>query len=277
MMLWKKMASSLIQSCLILRRVSSFSHRTISSRALLRPSQLIQSAGLRAYSTTSATMTGSVEKDKQLVQDMIYRIRECNLVPAQVRETIMDFVVDGSPVGKVTKKVAELLCSSAPLDPVFEIVSSEKEQILTLVDSAGSTIESRTASVMSVMTNLKSQGIITGWRDELYPLSTGFYNEPLLFVERAAAPFLGMLQYGVHINGLVKSNDGEKMWIARRSPTKSQYPGMTDQIVAGGQPAGLGLMENVLKGKHMDSIRVFISLEVRKTSLLPSSIINHAI
>eukprot|EP01083_Nonionella_stella_P222604 794145_1 len=39
----------------------------------------------------------------------------------------------------------------------------------------------------------------------------------------------------------------ENMWIARRSPIKSTYPSMTDQIVAGGQGAGLGLMENVLK------------------------------
>jgi hypothetical protein len=122
--------------------------------------------------------------------------------------------------------------------------------MLTLSESAGSTVESRTDSVMSVMTNLKSQGIISGWRDELYPVSTGFYDDPIFFVERASAPFLGIIQYGVHINGIVKSDDGtEKMWIARRSPTKSTYPGMTDQIVAGGQPARLGLMENVLKGK----------------------------
>ena len=103
---------------------------------------------------------------------------------------------------------------------------------------------------------LKSEGIIKGWRDELYAVSDGFYNEPLFFVERASAPFLGIMQYGVHINGIVKSNadididadDGmENMWIARRSPTKSTYPSMTDQIVAGGQAAGLGLMENVLK------------------------------
>jgi 8-oxo-dGTP pyrophosphatase MutT (NUDIX family) len=38
-----------------------------------------------------------------------------------------------------------------------------------------------------------------------------------------------------------------KMWMARRSRTKSKYPSYLDHIVAGGQPAGLGLMENVLK------------------------------
>eukprot|EP00956_Cyclotella_meneghiniana_P045027 scaffold350186_cov83-Cyclotella_meneghiniana.AAC.2 len=37
------------------------------------------------------------------------------------------------------------------------------------------------------------------------------------------------------------------MWMARRSKTKSKFPGFVDHIVAGGQPAGLSLMENVLK------------------------------
>lgn len=60
---------------------------------------------------------------------------------------------------------------------------------------------------------------------------------------------LGFMLQGVHINGLVKSNDGSppRMWIARRSQTKSKYPGMLDHIVAGGQPAGLSLIENVVK------------------------------
>lgn len=54
---------------------------------------------------------------------------------------------------------------------------------------------------------------------------------------------------GVHINGLVKGEDElpPRMWIARRSKTKSKYAGMLDHIVAGGQPAGLSLMENVVK------------------------------
>jgi len=212
------------------------------------PSTTTTARSLRTFSSIHSTMTGDIESDKEVMQDMLYRVRECNRIPLHIKETIMDFAVDGVRVGKVTKKVADLLCQSSPSSPVFDIDSSGDRPVLVLTEYAGSTVDARTESVMSVMTHLKDEGIITGWRDELYPLATGFYNEPLFFVERAAAPFLGMLQYGVHINGLVKTQDGEEeMWIARRSATKSQYPGMTDQIVAGGQPAGLGLMENVLK------------------------------
>jgi 8-oxo-dGTP pyrophosphatase MutT (NUDIX family) len=188
------------------------------------------------------------ETDIKRVQDMLYRVRECNKVPARMKGTVMDFVVDGRRVGKVTTPVADLLCKSSSSLPVFRIDRTGDTFFLTLAQTAGTTVQQRTDSVMSIMKKLKEKGIINGWRDELYPLSDGFYNEPLFFVERAAAPFLGMIQYGVHINGLVTSKNGEeKMWIARRSAKKSLYPGMTDQLVAGGQPAGLSLMENVLK------------------------------
>jgi isopentenyldiphosphate isomerase len=37
------------------------------------------------------------------------------------------------------------------------------------------------------------------------------------------------------------------MWIARRARTKTTYPGMLDNFVAGGQPIGIGLHQNVVK------------------------------
>lgn len=37
------------------------------------------------------------------------------------------------------------------------------------------------------------------------------------------------------------------MWIGRRSPTKSTWPGLLDHLVAGQQPSGITPMENVLK------------------------------
>jgi len=203
-------------------------------------------------------------------------------MPDEVRNNLIDFVVDGKVLGKVTEKVGRLLCR-APTNrdgpgrpPVFctreEVGEAEetssattttttttaerrrpprRRKVLTLTKEAGTTIESRTDAVMSVMTWLRSDGIISGWRDELYPVGRTFYDEPTLLVERAAAPFLGALEYGVHVNGLVRGSngdgDGVKMWMARRSADKSKHPGMLDHIVAGGQPAGLSLMENVVK------------------------------
>jgi isopentenyldiphosphate isomerase len=69
-------------------------------------------------------------------------------------------------------------------------------------------------------------------------------------MERAAVPWFGIKAYGVHINGFIRNeNTGEvsHLWVARRSKTKSTFPGMLDHIVAGGQPYGISPYENVIK------------------------------
>ena len=43
---------------------------------------------------------------------------------------------------------------------------------------------------------------------------------------------------GVHVNGLVQSQNGPLLWVARRSTAKLLDPGKLDHIVAGGTPAG---------------------------------------
>lgn len=133
-------------------------------------------------------------------------------------------------------------------DPVFEM-KDHLNPFLTLSAEAGETVESRTEAVKNIMEKFRDDGLIWGWRDELYPVSPSFYDEPMFLMERAAVSMLGVLEYGVHVNGIVQEAgiDRPKMWIARRSPTKSKYPGMLDHIVAGGQPAGIGLLDNVLK------------------------------
>ena len=49
------------------------------------------------------------------------------------------------------------------------------------------------------------------------------------------------------MNGFVRAADGLKMWVARRSLSKPTGPGKLDQMVAGGQPADIGLYDNMLK------------------------------
>lgn len=195
------------------------------------------------------------------MQDVLWRVRDVNRMDDDVRSSLLSFEVDGLVLGKVRPNTAKLLCSTYDSDPIFCMQEQEipvsssdnnnKKPVLTLNEKvAGSTFDSRTAAVARVMEKLREDGIITGWRNEDYPVATGFYEEPVFSMERAAVHFLGVLEYGVHINGLVRDRNGNgfpKMWIARRSKTKSKYPGMLDHIVAGGQPVGLSLMENCIK------------------------------
>jgi hypothetical protein len=46
------------------------------------------------------------------------------------------------------------------------------------------------------------------------------------------AGLFGLRRFGVHINGYVRLSDGEvAVWVGKRSPSKSVYPGKYDQMV----------------------------------------------
>lgn len=89
-----------------------------------------------------------------------------------------------------------------------------------------------------------------GWRNELYTVYEP-RTEPYFLAERAFACFLGVVTYGVHINGYIpadKSRSGKiEMWIPRRAADKSTYPGMLDNTIAGGLGYPYGIWENVVK------------------------------
>jgi hypothetical protein len=108
--------------------------------------------------------------------------------------------------------------------------------VLTLAPQY-TTTEARTQAVAGVLSDLRqNHGLLTGWRDELYPATPAFDAKPLLLIERAAAPYFGIRAYGVHVNGYVMRPDGSKaLWVARRSASKQTWPGKLDHIVAGGQ------------------------------------------
>lgn len=201
----------------------------------------------RYFGVVNKANVGDFWYEPSLMEHMLYRIQECNRIPDRIERSLLDFSVDGKVLGKITPKVANRLCSISleTSEPVFEMTTSG----ITLGKAAGNSAESRTAAVSSVMEQLRDSGYIAGWRDEMYPVSECFdeVSTPIFLVERAAAPLLGVLEYGVHVNGLVKRGNDTLMWMARRSLTKSKFPGMLDHIVAGGQPAGLSLMDNVVK------------------------------
>ncbi|KAL7520953.1 hypothetical protein ACHAWX_007426 [Stephanocyclus meneghinianus] len=207
---------------------------------------------------------------------MLYRIRECNKIPDHVQQCLIDFQVDGKILGKVTPKVANRLCS---IPSASSASISASEHVLTLTEAAGHSLESRTAAVASVMKQLHNTGYITGWRDEMYPVAECFdeVSKPVFLIERAAASLLGVLEYGVHVNGLVLPKNEEsghvKMWMARRSKLKSKFPGLLDHIVAGGQPAGLSLMENVVKECFEEAA---IPPELTRRGVKPAGAISYA-
>ena len=88
-----------------------------------------------------------------------------------------------------------------------------------------------------VVQQLEKDGFIPGWRNERYRIAGQFE------IERAAARPFGLTTQAVHLNGIA----GDRMWLARRSPTKQIDPGMLDNMVAGGIASGLSVLDTLVK------------------------------
>lgn len=94
---------------------------------------------------------------------------------------------------------------------------------------------------------LLQAGHLPRLRGERYKVAARFSDPALFTVDRDACPFLGIRSWGFHLNGYVRKSDGLHLWIAERAHDKATYPGMLDNTVAGGQPAGMSLADNVVK------------------------------
>ncbi|MGF1641944.1 MAG: DUF4743 domain-containing protein [Rhodospirillales bacterium] len=151
----------------------------------------------------------------------------------------LPFRVDGRGVGLVARDFARKL---ADFPDVFAVAGDAVRLRAGLVGFA-----QRTAAVEAALVRLRDRGDIVGWRDEPYPVGVSFAAPPLFNLERAAVPLFGVRAYGVHVNGFVRGDAGLAMWIGRRSLDKPTAPGKLDQLVAGGQPAGLSLRANLRK------------------------------
>jgi 8-oxo-dGTP pyrophosphatase MutT (NUDIX family) len=149
------------------------------------------------------------------------------------------FQVEGIRVGFVKHAFAEIL---ARWPEVFKVTDTDVSLAAELA-----TPQARSAAVQEVLLTLRDQGLIRGWRGELYPVNRYLAESPFLLMERAAVPFFGVCAYGVHLNGYVRHRGEIQMWIGRRSLVTFSEPGKLDQLVAGGQPAGMSLKVNLIK------------------------------
>ena len=163
-------------------------------------------------------------------------IQSCNDFSTQ---GYLPFIVSDELIGWAKDGFVEHL---KPYTSVFNITAKQ----FSFVDNLNTELL-RTKAISSVVDTLYQQGIINSWVGETYAITNTFGEDPFFYMERAAVAYFGVRAYGVHVNGLVEKADGLHIWIARRTKDKPFWPGKLDQIVAGGQPAGIGLLENVIK------------------------------
>ena len=170
---------------------------------------------------------------------LLKRIEEANSGSTKL---LVPFMVCGTVVGHLLPEKAQILLNTSDVF-VKRTAALHLRPDLDGVDLT----EKRTEILGEVMSELRAQRLITGWRDELFAIAPRFSSPPLFLLERAAIPLFGARGYGVHVNGFRRDGDNISMWLGRRSADKSTFPGKLDQMVAGGQPAGLGVFENLQK------------------------------
>lgn len=175
-------------------------------------------------------------------------------------EAYRPFLVGGEAVGRIDDGFARRLADF----PVFAVGERAVELDPRLDDFAA-----RSAAVAEALERLRAAGDFPGWRDEAYPVVRRWGEAPRLQIERAAVPRFGVRGFGVHMNGFLRDAEGLKMWVGRRSMTKPTGPGKLDQLVAGGQPHGIGIRDNMIKECAEEAgIPPALAAEVRPVGLI---------
>ncbi|CAK0757262.1 DNA mismatch repair protein MutT [Azospirillaceae bacterium] len=156
------------------------------------------------------------------------------------------FTVAGQAVGWVRHRLAETLRRWP------ELVTVDEAAVCLNPDFAD--YASRSAAMAGLAQGLVAAGIIPRLRGEAYPVLPAWGAVPLLQLDRAAVNWFGINAYGLHVNGYVRRVDGGiEMWIARRASDRQVAPGKLDNLVAGGQPVGLTLEQNLIKESYEEA------------------------
>jgi hypothetical protein len=156
------------------------------------------------------------------------------------------FVVDDVQMGWLTpERAAALLTIPAAFAPR---APGNPRAGVTLAAALGPrSAADRSKAIADIAEALPKTGLFQAPRRELYGIKNRWSDAEAFRLDRAFVPGFGARAYGVHVNGYVRKPDGLHAWIGTRALDCRVEPGKLDNMVAGGQPAGLGLMENLIK------------------------------
>jgi len=138
------------------------------------------------------------------------------------------FQADGRPVGWVRRDRLPVLAAMRGLLRVAP----------DTVVLEGATFDDRTERLAAVTAALASAGHVRV-HGERYAVAEQIGLPPVALVDRGAAPWFGVAAAGLHVNGFVRDGAAIRMWVAHRARDKPMFPGMLDNMAAGGHPFGV--------------------------------------
>lgn len=152
---------------------------------------------------------------------------------------IFHWTIDGRVVGWLTAAARERLAAARGL---FQEQAAGLALVPELADFAA-----RSAALAPLVDELAAEQRIHAPLGEYYPVTAGNRDRALCRLDRSAAAFFGIRAFGQHLNGYVRDGDRLLMWLGRRARDRLIFPGRLDNLVAGGLPHGIGLMDNLVK------------------------------
>jgi len=193
---------------------------------------------------------------------LLYAVARCNEYDAA---DFLPVLVGGEQVGWVSREMHAHLTPYLAQGRACELVTLNSREMLGhepryAVSLAPDEVSERgrTETVAALVAGLVADGVINSrtLRHELQDVraaDSDFGSPPLLRIERAAVVYFGVPSYGVHVNGYVRDPKRpddptpHAVWVGVRAMCKATYPGLYDQMAAGGQPSGMSLLLNAQK------------------------------
>ncbi len=164
------------------------------------------------------------------------RVAACNRYDLS---TYRPFVVDDQTIGWIGHSFLGVLAEA----PAVFTIEDGRVGFCDPLRSA----EHHTDAVAEVAKSWSGQSWMPRLRGEIYPVRSSWKAPDLFRLDRALVSLFGVRAYGVHLNGFVRCSDGIHLWLGRRSESNRVAPGKLDNMVAGGQPAGITVFDNLMK------------------------------
>jgi len=154
-------------------------------------------------------------------------------------DNFVPFFVDEKLVGRFTHSFVACLAKRADLFVVKEAAVTFTPQLQSY--------DQRSQAIDIFLRQRLAKNEHPYMMDEMYAVTPRGFREAVFEIDRSAAALFGIRTFGQHVNAFVQKSNGMHMWLGQRAADKGTFPGMLDQLVAGGLPVTETLTSNLSK------------------------------
>jgi 8-oxo-dGTP pyrophosphatase MutT (NUDIX family) len=164
---------------------------------------------------------------------LLRHVEACNFFDARDYKR---FAISGHSVGWIGHENAAFLVARG--------LASATDSGIGIAGGGFLAVSTHLARIVAAMTEAK---LMAPPRGEMTPVLRKWGLGPCAEIDRAGLPALGLPAFGVHVNGLVRTDAGLHLWIGHRARDRQVAPGKLDHLVAGGITMGFTAGETVVK------------------------------